>query len=71
MYPLYLIGINYSDSLCIPNTNPLPAGTIQYRASTLILILCVSQKVDWPRSEVTHDVIMLPTIDCERFSKVG
>ena len=69
--PLYLIGSNYSGSLYIPNTNPLPVVIIQYRASALILILCISQKVDWPRSEVTHNVIMLPTIDCERFSKVG
>ena len=68
---MYLIGINYSDSLYTPNTNPLPVAIIQCRASTLILILCISQKVDWPRSEVTHDVIKLPTIDCERFYKVG
>ena len=69
--PLYLIGSNYSDSLCIPNTNPLPVGTIQYRAYALILNYGISVKVNGIDNTHTRNVVMLPTIDCKRFSKVG
>ena len=48
--PLYLIGSDYSDFMYIPNTNALPVGTIQYRASTFVPNYDISQKVDWPRS---------------------
>ena len=69
--PLYLIGSDYSDSLYISNTNALPVYTIQYRASVFILNYGISVKVECIDNTHTRNVVMLPTIDCERFSKVG
>ena len=69
--PLYLIGINYSDSLYVPNTNALPVGTIQYRASVFILNYGISVKVECIDNTHTHNVVMLPTIDFERFFDMG
>ena len=55
----------------IPNTNPLPVGTIQYRAYALILNYGISVKVNGIDNTHTRNVVMLPTIDCERFFEVG
>ena len=69
--PLYLIGGDYSNSLYIPNTNALPVETIQYRASVFILNYGISVKVECIDNTHTHNVVMLPTIDCERFFDRG
>ena len=69
--PLYLIGINYSDSLYIPNTNALPVETIQYRAYALILNYGIYVTVECIDNTHTRNVVMLPTIDCERFFDMG
>ena len=55
----------------MPNTNPLPAGTIQYRAYALILNYGISVKVECIDNTHTRNVVMLPTIDCERFFDMG
>ena len=69
--PIYLIGSNYRDSLYIPNTNALPVETIQYRAYALILNYGISVKVECIDNTHTRNVVMLPTIDCERFFDMG
>ena len=68
---LCFIGDDYSDSLYIPNTNPLPVETIQYRASVFILNYSIYVKVECIDNTHTRNVVMLPTIDCERFFDMG